>query len=101
MHRPRTLVLLALVTGAALLHAQPPVPQPADLLITGGTVITMDPARRVLTPGAVAVRGADIVAVGTPDELQRAYIPGRVIDATGRVIMPGLINTHGHAPMVM
>src|SRR5918993_1756234 len=101
MHRPRAVILVALVACAALLHAQAPAPPPVDLLITGGTVITMDPARRVLTPGAVAIGGPDIVAVGTPDELQRAYTPGRVIDATGRVIMPGLINTHGHAPMVM
>ena len=100
MHRPRAVLLVALVTCAALLHAQAPAP-PVDLLITGGTVITMDPARRVLTPGAVAIGGADIVAVGSPDELRQAYTPVRVIDATGRVVMPGLINTHGHAPMVM
>src|SRR5918993_4998664 len=101
MHRPRAVILVALVACAALLHAQAPAPPPVDLLITGGTVITMDPARRVLTPGAVAIGGPDIVAVGSPDELRQAYTPVRVIDATGRVIMPGLINTHGHAPMVM
>jgi 5-methylthioadenosine/S-adenosylhomocysteine deaminase len=64
-------------------------------------VITVDASRRVLTPGAVAIRGADIVAVGAPDALGRDYAARRVIDATGRVVMPGLINTHGHAPMVM
>jgi 5-methylthioadenosine/S-adenosylhomocysteine deaminase len=101
MHRPRAVVLLALVTCAALTHAQVPAPQPVDLLVTGGTVITVDPERRVLTPGAVAIRGADIEAVGSPDELRQAYTPARVIDASGRVVMPGLINTHGHAPMVM
>src|SRR5215210_6652609 len=101
MHRPRAVLLCALVTGAALLHAQAPAPPPVDLLISGSTVITLDPARRVLTPGAVAIGGPDIVAVGSPDELRQAYTPVRVIDATGRVVMPGLINTHGHAPMVM
>src|SRR5215203_376763 len=101
MHRRRALVSLAVFTCAALLHAQAPAPQPVDLLITGGTVITMDPARRVIAPGAVAIREADIVGVGSPDELRQAYTPRRVIDAGGRVIMPGLINTHGHAPMVM
>jgi 5-methylthioadenosine/S-adenosylhomocysteine deaminase len=101
MHRRRALVSLAVFTCAALLHAQAPAPQPVDLLITGGTVITMDPARRVIAPGAVAIRGADIAGVGSPDELRQAYTPRRVIDAGGRVIMPGLINTHGHAPMVM
>ncbi len=101
MLRPRPLAPFAIFTCAAVLHAQTPAPQPVDLLVTGGTVITMDAARRVLTPGAVAIRGADIVAVGAPGELQQAYTPRRVIDAAGRVIMPGLINTHGHAPMVM
>jgi 5-methylthioadenosine/S-adenosylhomocysteine deaminase len=101
MHRPCALVLLAVFTCAAVPHAQAPGRQPVDLLITGGTVITVDPMRRVLTPGAVAIRGADIVAVGSPDEVRLAYTPRRVIDASGRVIMPGLINTHGHAPMVM
>jgi 5-methylthioadenosine/S-adenosylhomocysteine deaminase len=101
MDRPRTVLLVALVTCAVLVHAHARAPEPVDLLVTGGTVITMDPGRRVLTPGAVAVGGADIVAVGSPDELRQAYTPRRVIDATGRVVMPGLINTHGHAPMVM
>jgi 5-methylthioadenosine/S-adenosylhomocysteine deaminase len=101
MPRPRAALPVALVTCAALLHAHAPAPQPVDLFVTGGTVITMDPARRVLTPGAVAIGGADIVAVGSPEELRQAYTPARVIDATGRVVMPGLINTHGHAPMVM
>jgi 5-methylthioadenosine/S-adenosylhomocysteine deaminase len=101
MHRVRALVVGAVLTCAALLHAQASAPEPVDLLITNGTVITMDPARRVLTPGAVAVRGPDIVAVGSPDEIGQAFTPRRIIDASRRVIMPGLINTHGHAPMVM
>src|SRR5215203_3925677 len=100
MIRIRALTVFAVLTSTAVLFAQAP-PQPIDLLITGATVITIDSSRRVLTPGAVAIRGADIVAVGAPDALGRDYTPARVIDATGRVVMPGLINTHGHAPMVM
>src|SRR5215203_1144748 len=100
MIRIRALTVFAVLTRTALLFAQAP-PQPIDLLITGATVITNDSSRRVLTPGAVAIRGADIVAVGAPDALGHDYTPARVIDATGRVVMPGLINTHGHAPMVM
>ena len=101
MHRSRVFVLCAVVTCTAVLAAQAPAPQPVDLLITGGTVITIDASRRVLTPGAVAIRGGDIVAVGTPEAVAGAHRAARVIDATGRVVMPGLINTHGHAPMVM
>jgi 5-methylthioadenosine/S-adenosylhomocysteine deaminase len=101
MNRIRALTVFAVVTWTAVLIAQAPAPQPVDFLITGGTVITVDASRRVLTPGTVAIRGADIIAVGAPDDLDRAYTPRRVIDATGRVVMPGLVNTHGHAPMVM
>jgi len=101
MIRIRALTVFAVLTSTGGLLAQAPAPQPIDLLITGGTVITIDSSRRVLTPGAVAIRGTDIVAVGAPDALGHDYTPARVIDATGRVVMPGLINTHGHAPMVM
>lgn len=76
-------------------------PAPAALVITGGTVVTMDAARRVLTPGAIAIAGTDIVSVGTPDDVRRAQPRARVIDASGRVVLPGLVNTHTHAPMVM
>jgi 5-methylthioadenosine/S-adenosylhomocysteine deaminase len=61
----------------------------------------MDLDRRVLDPGAVAVRGADIVAVGTPESVRRAYPRAQVISVPGRVVMPGLVNTHSHLPMVM
>jgi 5-methylthioadenosine/S-adenosylhomocysteine deaminase len=70
-----------------------------DLLITGGTVVTMDKARRVIENGAVVIRGDKIVAVGTKPEVARRYRGARVIDATGKVIIPGLINTHTHVPM--
>ena len=66
-----------------------------DLLITGGTVITMDPARRVIPNGAVAVRGNLIAAVGPAAELPRDA--AQVIDATGHAVLPGLIDGHAHA----
>ncbi|AMY10026.1 5-methylthioadenosine/S-adenosylhomocysteine deaminase [Luteitalea pratensis] len=75
--------------------------QPATLVITGGTVITMDDARRVLAPGAVAVAGTDIVGVGTPADVAARFSAAETIDATGQVVLPGLINTHTHAPMVL
>jgi len=69
-----------------------------DLLISGGTVITMDAQRRVIADGAVAVEGGRIAAVGPRAEVEAAHPnPGLRIDATGRAIMPGLIDSHGHA----
>ena len=70
-------------------------------MVTGGTVVTMDGGRRVLSPGAVAIDGERIVGVGTPDEIGRAFSSKHVIDATGKIVLPGLVNTHGHAPMVL
>ena len=76
-------------------------PRSVSLVVTGGTVVTMDAARRVLVDGAVAVDADRIVAVGPAAEIAAAYRGREVIDATGQVILPGLINTHTHAPMVL
>jgi 5-methylthioadenosine/S-adenosylhomocysteine deaminase len=76
-------------------------PRPVDLVIANGIVVTMDASRRVLSPGSVAISGATIAGVGTPEEIARTFKAGEVLEASGRVVMPGLINTHGHAPMVL
>jgi 5-methylthioadenosine/S-adenosylhomocysteine deaminase len=68
-----------------------------DLLIVGGTVVTMDDEYRIVEGGALAVQGARIVAV-----LERgALFPqaDETLDASGMLVIPGLINTHGHVPM--
>ena len=93
-------VFACAVALAATVAAQP-APRQVSLILTNGLVVTMDPAMRVLTPGAVAIDGRDIVAVGPPAQLLAGYRSARTIDVAGDVIMPGLINTHTHAPMVM
>ena len=72
-----------------------------SLIVTNATVLTMDAQRRVIQDGAVAVNGSDIVAVGTAAEIARRFHAADTIDASGQVVMPGLINTHGHVPMVL
>jgi len=72
-----------------------------SLVVTNGTVITMDAGRRVILQGAVAVDGATIVAVGTADAIARQFGGGETIDVSGDVVLPGLVNTHTHAPMVL
>ena len=69
----------------------------APLLIDGGTVVVMDEAGTILEGGAVLVEGDHIAAVLQPGAPRPAGT--RVIDATGHLVIPGLVNTHGHAAM--
>ncbi len=95
----RGLVAIAVIAAAALLSAQ--ARRQVSLIIANGIVVTVDGAGRILNPGSVAVDGRDIVAVGTPEEIRRQFRARQTIDATGQVVMPGLVNTHTHAPMVL
>lgn len=68
-----------------------------DLLLDGGTVITLDDERRVIDSGAVAIKDGAIVAVGeSADLVEYRAGAGRTIDCTGKVIMPGLTDGHTH-----
>ena len=71
----------------------------ADLLIAGGTIVTMDAQKRVLEDGAVAIRGNSIVAVGSRAEIESQFDAAETIDARGALVLPGLINGHAHAAM--
>lgn len=92
--------LIVVVALGALAGAQEARRQ-VSLLITNGIVVTVDGSGRVLEPGAVAIDGGDIVGVGTPDDIAQKFTATETIDAAGHIVMPGLINTHTHAPMVM
>ncbi len=69
----------------------------ADILIKNGTVIAIDPDRRIIADGAVAIEGDRIVAVGPTDIVARNHPAREVIDARGMAIMPGLVDSHAHA----
>src|ERR1051326_336636 len=71
----------------------------ADLIVSGGTIVTMDNQRRVIEDGAIAVSGGRIVAVGSRAEIEKNYSARETVDARGRVVIPGLINGHTHVPM--
>jgi len=70
----------------------------SELIVTGGVVITLDAQRRVIENGAVAMRGGRILAVGPAAEIAAQFpSPERVLDARGKAVLPGLIDTHAHA----
>ncbi len=71
-------------------------PAAATLLVAGGDVVTMNPHREVLVGGAVAVAGDVIAAVGSTTELAGRYREAEMIDATGCVVTPGMVNAHQH-----
>lgn len=75
---------------------------PAEvLLVTGGTVLTFDAGGTVLKDGAVAVIGDRIAAIGPAAELAAKYPDAGKVEAAGRIVMPGLINSHTHVPMTL
>src|SRR5262245_53519941 len=92
-------VAIALASIASL-TAQP-ARRPASLVVIGGTVITENSTRQVLSPGAIAIEGADILDVGSPESIAARYNAASTIDARDQIVLPGLINTHTHAAMVM
>lgn len=73
----------------------------ADLLLTNAIVLTMDEDLNQYDPGAVAITGDSILAVGPEREMRSDYTALQVIDCGGKVVMPGLINAHTHAPMTL
>jgi cytosine/adenosine deaminase-related metal-dependent hydrolase len=68
-----------------------------DILIEHGTIITLDPRRRIIEDGAVAIRGDRIVAVDTHAALASAEAFEAKIDASRMVVLPGLVDCHAHA----
>src|SRR5688500_15814284 len=70
-----------------------------DLMISGGTVVTMNGDRKIIENGAIAIDDGKIFAVGTRKVTTGAIKCRQTIDATGKIIIPGLINAHTHVPM--
>src|SRR5690348_11872671 len=74
------------------------MPTSCDVLLTNAHVVTMDDAFTAYAPGAVAIGGGKILAVG---RIEADYDARDTIDCRGRVVMPGLVNAHTHAPMTL
>ena len=72
-----------------------------DYLLTNALVLTMDKEFTHYKPGAVAVSGMNILAVGPEVEISKAYSANERIDCGGKILMPGLVNAHTHVPMTL
>ena len=81
----------ALVVSAAAQNA----PRQVTTIVAGGTVVTVDGARNIYTPGAVAIDGTTIVAVGPAADIAATFKAAEQINTAGSIVIPGLINTHG------
>ena len=77
------------------------MPKTADYILTNALVLTMDEKLTRHNPGAIAVSGTDIIAVGPEDEVRKIYSAAETIDCGGKILMPGLINAHTHVPMTL
>jgi 5-methylthioadenosine/S-adenosylhomocysteine deaminase len=99
------MVLLCALSTCVRLFAQEAQKQAVsvDLLVNNATIVTMDPERHVIENGFLAVRGDQIYAVGSNPlaVFPKGVDAKQTIDATGKLIIPGLINGHTHIPMVL
>jgi len=104
---PCLILLLSLftLTGcSAGDEAQQPSVMPddaIDLIIAGDHIVTMDSNQTVVANGAVAVDDGIIIAVGTKAEIEAAFTARQTLAGDNRVVMPGLVNGHGHAAMTL
>ena len=94
MKHVRLLVLFVTVATASAATARN-----VDILITGGTVVTMAGAN--IERGSVAIDDGVIVAVGPSSEIDRQFTAKQVIRAGGHAIVPGFVNAHTHVPMTL
>jgi 5-methylthioadenosine/S-adenosylhomocysteine deaminase len=75
--------------------------QPADIILSNALILTMDQNFSQYFPGAVAVKGDAILAVGYENEIKNEFSAPEIVDCNHKVLMPGLINAHTHVPMTL
>ena len=68
-----------------------------ELIISGGVIVTIDDQRRVISDGSIVINNGQIIAVNQITTIQNKFNAKKTINACGKVIIPGLIDTHAHA----
>ena len=99
--RLATALIFAGICGWNAATAGQTTPQQVSTIVAGGAVVTVDGERHIYNPGSVAIDGTTIVAVGPAADIAARFKAAEQINATDSIVLPGLINTHGHAPMVL
>jgi putative selenium metabolism protein SsnA len=66
------------------------------ILIRNGLVVTIDPSRRIIENGAIAIEGDRISDLGATPDLEAKHKGAETIDASGKIIIPGLVCSHSH-----
>lgn len=75
--------------------------KPCDLILKNALILTMDKAHNQYDPGAIALDKGEIVAVGPEEAILSEWESHEIFDCGGKVLMPGLVNTHTHIPMTL
>jgi 5-methylthioadenosine/S-adenosylhomocysteine deaminase len=73
----------------------------AELILSGGTVITMNESFEIIHDGMLVIADSKIIAIGKRAELEGQYQAAETIDCNGQYILPGLVNAHTHVPMTL
>lgn len=72
-----------------------------DTIVGGDYVVTMNHEQPMIRNGAVAIKDGKIVAVGTQNQIASSYRSVRILPGDGMILMPGLVNGHGHSAMAL
>src|SRR6202790_510977 len=86
---------------SACLQAQNAKKEKVDMVVAGGTVVTMNAERRIIEDGAVAINGDAIMSVGARATIEAKYAAAQTFNAGGKLVLPGFINGHTHVPMTL
>ena len=70
------------------------------MLITGGTILTVNEQDKIIRDGAILIENGRIADIGPSKQLLSKYARVQVLDASGQVVMPGLINLHLHSGLI-
>jgi 5-methylthioadenosine/S-adenosylhomocysteine deaminase len=73
----------------------------SDILIINATLLPLAAGPEMIQPGYVSIKNGVITALGAMADLADADTADTIIDGSGQLVMPGLVNTHTHAPMTL